>query len=98
MSRSECAPGKLTEQQRQQLPLGRETAHQFVGSVLLHKPLEGRPGKQFQNVAENRIRMRHGADPFHVQASRETLEMIRINAVRLFKQKTNRTAVGQARP
>jgi hypothetical protein len=72
----------LTEQQRQQLSLGGETANQFVGPVLLDKPLKGRPGKQFQNVAENRIRMGHGADPFHVQASRQTLEMIRINAVR----------------
>ena len=82
-------PRQLTEQQRQQLPLGRETAHQCVGPALLHKPLKDRPGKQFQNVAENRIRMGHGADPFHVQASRQTLEMIRINAVR-FAQK-NRT-------
>jgi hypothetical protein len=57
-------PRQLTKQQRQQLPLGRETAHQLVGPVLLHKPLKGRPGQQLQNVAENRIRMRHGADPF----------------------------------
>jgi hypothetical protein len=30
--------------------------------------------------------------------SRKTLDTIRINAVRLFKHKTYRTAVGQARP
>jgi len=82
-------PRQLTKQQRQQLPLGRETARQLVGPALLHKPLKSRPGQQFQNVAENRIRMGHGADPFHVQPSRQTLEMIRINAVR-FAQK-NRT-------
>jgi hypothetical protein len=73
----------LTQQQRQQLALGGERANQFVGPMLLHKPLKGRPGRPFQNVAENRIRMGRGADPFHVQATRRTLEMMRMNAARL---------------
>jgi hypothetical protein len=41
--------------------------------------------------------MRHGAVPFHVQLSRKTLDAIRINAVRLFKHKTYRTAVALCR-
>jgi hypothetical protein len=41
--------------------------------------------------------MRHGLDPLHVQLSRETLDSIRINAVRLAQQKTSRTAVAQGR-
>lgn len=39
---------KLTEQQRRQLPLGGETANQFVGPVLLDKPIEGRQGSSFK--------------------------------------------------
>jgi hypothetical protein len=41
--------------------------------------------------------MRHGADPFHVQLSRKTLDTIRINAVRLAQQKSSRTGVAQGR-
>src|ERR1700692_1796239 len=41
--------------------------------------------------------MRHGADPFHVQLSRKTLDTIRINAVRLAQQKSSRTGVGLSR-
>ena len=89
---------QLAIQQRQQLTFGRETAHQLVAPVVLHKPVELRPGNQFQNVAKHRIRMGHGADPFHVQLSRQTLDTIRINAVRLAQQKSSRTAVGLTRP
>jgi hypothetical protein len=41
--------------------------------------------------------MRHGADPFHVQLSRKTLDTFRINAVHLAQQKMSRTAVGLTR-
>jgi hypothetical protein len=81
MSRSELAPDNWP--QRQQLTLGRETAHQFVAAVVLHKLVEHSPGNEFQNVAKHSIRMGHGADPFHVQLSRKTLDTIRINAVHL---------------
>src|SRR5712664_3590432 len=61
------------------------------------KLVERGPGNKFQNVAKHSIRMRHGADPFHVQLSRKTLDTIRINAVHLEQQKMSRTAVDQVR-
>ena len=82
-------PRQLAIQQRQQLALRRETAHEIVGPVLLHKLVKLGPGNEFQNVAKDRIGMRHGADPFHVQLSRKTLDTLRINAVRFAQQ--NRT-------
>ena len=75
-------PRQLAKQQRRQLPLGGETANQPVAAVPLDKPLERRPRKQFQNVAEDRIRMRHGVGPFMSKRVAKLLEMIRINAVR----------------
>jgi hypothetical protein len=88
-------PRQLAMQQRQQLALGRETARQFAGPVILHKPIELRPRNEFQNVAkdsigaQDSIGIRHGADPFHIQLSRKPLDTMRINAVRLAQQ--NRT-------
>ncbi len=78
-------------EQRQQLALGRETAGQFAGPVLLHKLVKLGPGNEFQNIAKDGIRIRHGADPFYVQLSRKTLDTLRINAVRLAQQ--NRTGL-----
>jgi hypothetical protein len=72
---------------------GGGTVHQLVAPVVLHKLVELRPGNEFQNVAKHRIRIGHGADPFHVQLSRKTLDTIRINAVRFAQQKSGRTAV-----
>src|ERR1700733_4840761 len=89
---------QLAIQKRDQLTLCRETAHQFVAPMALHKPVELRPRNEFQYVAKHRIRMGHGTDPLHVLLSRQTLDTSRINAVRLAQQKTSRTAVDQARP
>jgi hypothetical protein len=38
---------ELTEQQRQKLPLRRQLARQFVGAVVLNKPLEPSPRHVF---------------------------------------------------
>ena len=88
---------QLAIQQRQKLTFGRETTHQLVAAMVLHKLVERSPGNEFQNVAKHSIRMRHGADPFHVQLSRKTLDTIKINAVHLAQQKSSRTAVGLSR-
>jgi protein-S-isoprenylcysteine O-methyltransferase Ste14 len=77
---------------------GGETALGRVGPIVLDQPIESRPRNQFEHVVENAIGVAHGVDPFRVQVSRETLETIRINVVRRFKQNLCRTAVGLTRP
>jgi hypothetical protein len=54
----------LTEQQRNELLPGLELAHQLIRPVLIHKPIEDRPRKKFQDVVEDAILVAHGVAPF----------------------------------
>ena len=66
--------------------------------MLAHKTVMVPPRKIFHEFVKHDSLMRHGLAPFRVQMPRKHLETSRINAVRPFKHKLCRTAVGQARP
>lgn len=55
-------PGELAEQQGQQLGLRIEPPHPAVGPVLLHKPVEHRPGKVLLQRVKDAIVMAHDID------------------------------------
>jgi hypothetical protein len=89
---------QLREQKRAQVLARGEAARPLVAPMLPNQPVEGRPRNAFQKIVKDAIPVPHGFDLFRVPMSRETQETSRIKAVRLSKQNSCRTAVGQARP
>jgi hypothetical protein len=57
---------KLSEQQRQELALRRQTPHPMVGCVFIHKPVEHRPRNMLLKLVKNAILAPHDVDPLLV--------------------------------
>ncbi|MGZ8369338.1 MAG: hypothetical protein ACXWVK_11695, partial [Rhodoplanes sp.] len=75
-------------------------ANEFIAPVFFHKSVEHSPRNEFKKMVQNAILMPHGVDPCSCpddSTIRNLLEPSRINAVRRFKHKTYRTAVGLTR-
>jgi hypothetical protein len=88
---------QLSQQQRNQMRLGRKRPRVAIGFVLRLTPLHRRPSNRLQNIMKDDIVVTHGLGPFSIQLIRNLLESRRINAVHLFKHKLCRTVVRRAR-
>ena len=89
--------GELSIEHVDQMRLGAEGAP-VVAAMLAHKTVMDPPRNIFREFMKHDSLMRHGLAPFRVQMPRKQLETSRINAVRPFKHKLCRTAVGLTRP
>jgi hypothetical protein len=89
--------GELPIEHVDQMSLGAEGAW-IVAAMLAHKTVMDSPRNIFHELVKHDSLMRHGLAPFRVQMPWKQLETSRINAVRPFKHKLCRTAVGLARP
>jgi hypothetical protein len=77
---------QLRINQCDQLALRRQRPHVFVGTVLIHKPIEAMPGQLLQYPVKHAILVQHGVVPFRVLTVGKTSKHRRIHAMRLVYQ------------
>ena len=88
---------KLAVEQRHQLALGRKSAHPRIGTMVFHKAFEPMPRNVLQKSMKYAILMPHGLILLRVPKRRQTLGTQKNQRHAPCPQKSNRTAVGQAR-
>ena len=74
-------PGNLRVNQRNQLPLCRQSSHMLVGMVLIHKLIEAMPRHLLQYAVKHAILVPHGAGSFRVSNVGKTSKHRRIHAM-----------------
>src|SRR5208337_4904446 len=88
---------ELSMEHGDQMRFGAKPAR-IIAAMLRRKAVMDPPRDIFQEFVKHESLMRHGLLPFRIQMPRKQLETSRINAVRPFKHKLCRTAVGLTRP